>query len=133
MGQRALTMSTHTRTADWWALRDANDGGAAYEARKLDFMERMIDRASAIVPNLRSRIRLKLAGTPITFRYYTRRHKGGVGGFPFTSIFNARGPWTGLDNAWLVGDAIFPGQSTAGVTLGALRVVDDIARKTYRV
>lgn len=132
-GQRALTMSTHTRTADWWTLRNAEDGGEAYEARKLDYMERMIDRASAIVPDLRSRIRLKLAGTPITFRYYTRRHRGGVGGFPFTSLFRARGPWTGLDNAWLVGDAIFPGQSTAGVTLGALRVVDDIARKTHRV
>jgi hypothetical protein len=34
-----------------------------------------------------------------------------------------------MANAWLVGDSIFPGQSTAGVTMGALRVVDDIARR----
>ena len=128
-GHRALTISTHTRTADWWALRNAPDGGAAYEARKAEYMERMIDQACTILPNLRARIRLKLAGTPITFRFYTRRHNGGVGGFPFTSLFKARGPWTGLSNTWLVGDSIFPGQSTAGVTMGALRVVDEVTRR----
>ena len=32
------------------------------------------------------------------------------------------GPQTGLPNLWLVGDSIFPGQSTAGVTLGGMRV-----------
>jgi phytoene dehydrogenase-like protein len=64
----------------------------------------------------------------VTFKFYTRRHRGGVGGFPFTSLFNARGSWTGLRNAWLVGDSIFPGQSTAGVTMGALRVADEVLR-----
>jgi phytoene dehydrogenase-like protein len=38
----------------------------------------------------------------------------------------ARGPRTGLANLWLVGDSIFPGQSTAGVTLGALRVAGEV-------
>jgi hypothetical protein len=33
---------------------------------------------------------------------------------------------------WLVGDSIFPGQSTAGVTLGALRVAREIAREIER-
>jgi phytoene dehydrogenase-like protein len=45
-----------------------------------------------------------------------------VGGFPQTSIWQARGPATGVPNILLVGDSIFPGQSTAGVTLGAFRV-----------
>ena len=128
-GHRALTISTHTRTADWWALRNAPDGGAAYETRKAEYTERMIDQACTVVPDLRSRIRLQLAGTPVTFRFFTRRHNGGVGGFPFTSLFKARGPWTGFSNTWLVGDSIFPGQSTAGVTMGALRVVDEVTRR----
>ncbi len=80
------------------------------------------------MPGLRRRIKLQLPGTPVTFQFYTRRHKGGVGGFPFTSLFTARGPWTGMKNAWLVGDSDFPGQSTAGVTMGALRVADEVLR-----
>ena len=54
--------------------------------------------------------------------------QGMVGGFPQTSLFRARGPRTGLPNVRLVGDSIFPGQSTAGVTLGAQRVVQDVMR-----
>jgi hypothetical protein len=50
-----------------------------------------------------------------------------VGGFAQESLFAARGPATGLPSVWLVGDSIFPGQSTAGVTLGAMRVADQIA------
>ena len=125
-GQQALTISTHTRAADWWKLREAPGGHAEYDERVAAYSEVMLGHAERAVPGLRKRIRLCMAGTPITFKFYTRRHRGGVGGFPFNSLFNARGPWTGLPNAWLVGDSIFPGQSTAGVTMGALRVVDDI-------
>jgi C-3',4' desaturase CrtD len=127
-GQRTLTISTHTRTADWWALREKEGGRQEYEERVERYAEAMLAHAERAVPGLRSRIRLQLEGTPVTFRFYTRRHRGGVGGFPFTSIFTARGPSTGVRNAWLVGDSIFPGQSTAGVTMGALRVVDDVQR-----
>ena len=125
-GQRALTISTHTRLADWWALRDHPGAQQEYDDRVAAYSERMLDNAERVIPGLRGHVHLLLSGTPVTFHFYTRRHKGGVGGFPFTSLFNARGPWTGLPNAWLVGDSIFPGQSTAGVTMGALRVVDEI-------
>jgi C-3',4' desaturase CrtD len=127
-GHRALTISTHTRAADWWKLRDTPGGQHEYDARVAEYSQRMLDNAEKAVPGLRRRIRLQLPGTPVTFKFYTRRHRGGVGGFPFTSLFKARGPWTGMQNAWLVGDSIFPGQSTAGVTMGALRVVDDVLR-----
>jgi phytoene dehydrogenase-like protein len=127
-GHRALNISTHTRAADWWALREKPGAKQEYEDRVAAYADKMIDHAEKAVPGLRSRIRLQLEGTPITYKFYTRRHRGGVGGFPFTSIFNARGPWTGLRNAWLVGDSIFPGQSTAGVTMGALRVADEVLR-----
>ena len=64
----------------------------------------------------------------MTFQYYTRRPLGMVGGFAQTSLFAARGPRTGIDNVWLVGDSIFPGQSTAGVTLGGMRVAAEVVR-----
>ncbi|MCS7088944.1 MAG: NAD(P)/FAD-dependent oxidoreductase [Thermoflexales bacterium] len=127
-GHRALTISTHTRLAEWWRLRETPGMKTAYDDRVAAYAERMLDLAERAVPGLRRRIRLQLHGTPITFQFYTRRHRGGVGGFPFTSLFAARGPWTGLANAWLVGDSIFPGQSTAGVTMGALRVCDEVLR-----
>ncbi|MFN2172387.1 MAG: amine oxidase, partial [Candidatus Promineifilaceae bacterium] len=66
-----------------------------------------------------------------TFERFTRRPKGMVGGFAQESLFSARGPATGLPNVWLVGDSIFPGQSTAGVTLGAMRVVTSITQNAY--
>ncbi len=69
----------------------------------------------------------------MTFQFYTRRPLGMVGGFARMSIFAARGPQTGLDNLWLVGDSVFPGQSTAGVTLGAMRVAADIVRAAPRL
>ncbi len=78
------------------------------------------------LPGLRQGIRLQLPGTPVTFERFTGRPWGMVGGFAQTSLFAARGPRTGLNNLWLVGDSIFPGQSTAGVTLGALRVAADV-------
>ena len=125
-GHRALTISTHTRSANWWALRNKPGGQAEYEARVVQYSEQMLNLAERALPGLRQRIRLQLPGTPVTFKFYTCRHRGGVGGFPFTSIFRARGPHTGFLNAWLVGDSIFPGQSTAGVTMGALRVAAQI-------
>ncbi|MCS7056473.1 MAG: NAD(P)/FAD-dependent oxidoreductase [Thermoflexales bacterium] len=127
-GHRALTISTHTRVAEWWRLRETPGAKAAYDERVAEYSERMLELAERAVPGLRSRIRLQLPGTPVTFNFYTRRYRGGVGGFPFTSLFAARGPWTGLRNAWLVGDSIFPGQSTAGVTMGAMRVADEVLR-----
>jgi hypothetical protein len=51
-----------------------------------------------------------------------------VGGFAQTSLWSARSPRTGIPNLRLVGDSIFPGQSTAGVTLGAMRVAADVRR-----
>jgi phytoene dehydrogenase-like protein len=125
---RAITISTHTQTGDWWALRNAPDGKDAYKARVAAYTERMLDGAERAIPGLRRKIRLLKPGTPVTFRTFTRRHRGGVGGFPFTSLLTARGPGVGLTNTWLVGDSIFPGQSTAGVTMGALRVADEVAR-----
>jgi len=71
-------------------------------------------------------VRLCLPGTPLTFQRFTHRPLGLVGGYPQTSLFNVRGPATGITNLWRVGDSIFPGQSTAGVTLGAIRTAQAV-------
>ena len=119
-GMRALTLSTHTDVEPWWQFL-AKDP-AAYTARKEDYTQRVLAAAENAIPGLRGGVRLCLPGTPVTFQFYTGRPKGRVGGFPQTSLFSVRGPHTSLKNLFLVGDSIFPGQSTAGVTLGAFRV-----------
>ena len=82
-----------------------------------------------MIPGFRSATELVLPGTPVTYEFYTLRQDGMVGGFPQTSLFRARGPRTGIPNLRLVGDSIFPGQSTAGVTLGGIRVAKDVMRQ----
>ena len=123
-GQRAITISTHTRVAEWYKL--ANDE-AAFEDRKQLYLEKLIEAASIAMPKLKQNIRLAMPGTPLTFERFTHRVNGMVGGFPQKSLWAGWAPQ--IDRGlWLVGDSVFPGQSTAGVTLGALRVAREIER-----
>ncbi len=130
-GQRAGTLSTHTATAPWWQAE-----AGPYEERKAAMAERLLATAELALAGLRSAVRLALPGTPVTVARYTRRPQGMVGGFPQTSLLSARGPGTGLPNVWLVGDSVFPGQSTAGVTLSGMRVaaavVERLARRGWK-
>jgi C-3',4' desaturase CrtD len=118
-GQRALTLSTHTRLAPWWDLFECDR--ASYEARKAAYAERVLAAAEIALPDLREAASLILPGTPLAFERFTRRAWGWVGGFPQTNLFRTWGPRL-VPGLWLVGDSIFPGQSTAAVGLGGLRV-----------
>ena len=48
-----------------------------------------------------------------------------MNGFPQTNLLRAWAPQL-LPDVWMVGDSIFPGQSTAAVALGGLRVARSI-------
>lgn len=122
-GHRAITISTHTDLRPWWALFERDR--PAYEARKAEYTEQVLASAEVALPGLRSAAKLVLPGTPVTFRRYTGRSHGWVGGFPQTSLFRAWGPRLG-NGLWLVGDSIFPGQSVLATTLGGTRVAKTI-------
>ncbi|MEO1290943.1 MAG: hypothetical protein AAFV93_24670, partial [Chloroflexota bacterium] len=92
------------------------------------YAERIINTIDKTLTGFKSATEMVLPGTPVTYEFYTMRHKGMVGGFPQSSLFKARGPRTGIRNVRLVGDSVFPGQSTAGVTLGGIRVAKDVMR-----
>ncbi len=126
VGHRAVTITTHTQVQPWWDLLAHNE--KAYQERKYEYASKMLSQLDKVIPGFSSSIRLMLPGTPVTFQFYTSRHMGQVGGFAQTSLFAARGPRTGIPNLRLVGYSIFPGQSTAGVTLGAIRVAKDVMR-----
>jgi len=125
-GNRAVTITTHTKIQQWWDLLEHDE--AAYYAKKQAYTERILNTIDQFIPGFKTSVELTLPGTPVTYQFYTMREGGMVGGFPQTSLFKARSPLTGIANVRLVGDSIFPGQSTAGVTLGAIRVAKDIQR-----
>ncbi len=125
-GYRAVTMTTHTNVSHWWEAFKSDP--AAYDARKAEYADRMLTAVERAIPGFGARIGLQMTGSPVTYQFYTGRHLGMVGGFPQMSLFRARSPRTGIPNLRLVGDSIFPGQSTAGVTLGAMRVAVDVIR-----
>ncbi|MBN2470368.1 MAG: FAD-dependent oxidoreductase [Anaerolineae bacterium] len=118
-GQRALTISTHTDLRPWWRLYEQDR--AAYDTLKDQYADRLLDAAARVLPELRAAAGLVMPGTPVTFQRFTRRAWGWVGGFPQTSLLRAWGPRI-MPEVWMVGDSIFPGQSTAAVALGGLRV-----------
>ena len=120
--QRGLTLSTHTSNLQsWW--QDYDNDRAAYEERKKELTERVLSAAETALPGLRGAVRLILPGTPVTYQRFTHRKWGWVGGFPQTGLLNNISPRL-AKNLWLVGDSIFPGQSTAAVALGGLRVAN---------
>lgn len=123
VGHRALTISTHTDLTPWWELFQRDPVG--YAARKQVYCDQVMASAEKVLPGLRDAAALILPGTPVTFQRFTRRAWGWVGGFPQTSLFNLWGPRL-LPGLWMVGDTIFPGQSTAAVALGGLRVANDM-------
>jgi phytoene dehydrogenase-like protein len=122
-GHRAVTMSTHTALELWWRLFE-NDR-EAYEARKQEYTERVLDAAEMALPGLRRAAGLVMPGTPVSFQRFTHRSRGWVGGFPQTSLTRSRSPRLGR-GTWLVGDSIFPGQSVLAVTLGGARVAQAV-------
>jgi phytoene dehydrogenase-like protein len=126
IGKRAITLSTHTNLESWWELYD-NDR-SAYDARKQVFLGRMLDTVEKVLPDIRSGAEVILPGTPVTFQRFTRRAWGWVGGFPQTSLFRLWGPQL-APNMWMVGDSIFPGQSTTAVALGGMRVARFVLRE----
>lgn len=118
-----LTISTHTDFRYWANLFEHNQ--QAYQQQKEVYTERILKIAETVLPGLKQAANLILPGTPITFQRFTRRAWGWVGGFPQTSLFNSWGPRL-TPNMWMVGDSIFPGQSTAAVALGGMRVANAI-------
>jgi phytoene dehydrogenase-like protein len=129
-GKRALTISTHTQLPPWWHLF-YNDL-EAYENRKLDYTERLLQAGERVFNNLRAAAELILPGTPITFQRFTRRAWGWVGGFPQTSLFRAWGSRL-TQGMWIVGDSIFPGQSVLAIMMGGLRVSQAIIDSVSKV
>jgi len=127
-GWRALNVSTHTRLSDW-----ENLSPQAYREQKKMWRECMLQGVRQAIPNFDEHRKSVIEGTPKSWRDYTLRARGGVGGVPL-SLRNAN-LWAtpqrlGLENFWLVGDSTFPGQGTVACALSGINAWRDITNQS---
>jgi len=122
-GARTMTVSTHVGGA---ALRDADDPGRRVAA----IQARMRATLSALAPELDRGVRLEMTASPRTFARFTGRPDGFVGGVPRRAgLSNYRHLWPApvAPGLYLVGDTVFPGQSTLATALGGVKLADHLA------
>lgn len=120
-GLRTMTASTHVPMARLRGLSQAEQ--ADYIAGIQDAMRQTIAQRA---PELAAGTVSELTASPRTFARFTRRPEGLVGGIPRRSgLWNYRGllPRPVLPGLYLVGDSVFPGQSTLATAAGGVRTV----------
>jgi phytoene dehydrogenase-like protein len=124
-GGRPVTISTHVPLPKLRAMPPEKQG---------EYMQMVQDRMratlAALAPELEGAT-LEMPGSPRTFERFTLRENGAVGGVPRRAgLANYEGLFAGTiaPNAWLVGDSVFPGQSTLATAVGGRRVAERIAR-----
>lgn len=124
-GRRTVTVSTHLELEPFLRLSDAD------QAARIEAIQRsMRSTIAARAPELEAAIETAMPGSPRTFERFTGRDHGYVGGIPRRAgLANYSGLWPtpALPNLYLVGDSVFPGQSTLATALGGLKVADHIA------
>ncbi len=117
---RTATLSTHVPMKKLRAEPDPGEYIAGVQAR-------MRDTIAQRAPELRARF--EMPGSPRTFERFTGRDHGYVGGIPrrvglhhYTRMW----PRPVLPDLYLVGDTVFPGQSTLGTALGGIKLAEFI-------
>lgn len=122
----ALTISTHTRVGPWWESKRA--GKDNYTLLKKQYEQTMLELIRHHLADIDASITIKFSATPVTYHKYTDRYKGLVGGYTQTGRLPASQDRMKLKNLYYVGDHNLPGQSLAGVTVGAAMTADRITR-----
>ena len=121
-GVRTATVSTHVRPE---ALQqDPAAQVAAVQAR-------MVDTLAHLAPEIDQATVHRLTASPRTWQRFTRRPRGLVGGVPRTvGLHNYRQitPTALQRGLWLVGDSVFPGQSTLATALGGAATARAVLR-----
>jgi len=123
-GGRTVTVSTHVR-------RDVADDPAYQDA----VQRRMTQTLRRRAPELLDAARWQMTASPRTFTRFTGRHRGFVGGVPRRrGLHNYRDMWPApvAPDVYLVGDSVFPGQSTLATALGGVKLADHLAGRPVR-
>lgn len=126
-GCRVVTVSTHLPAE---RLREGSQ--AVYVGGVHDRMRAVF---AARAPEWARGVERCMTASPRTFERYTGRPGGLVGGVPRRAgLHNYRDAWPHplAPGLWLVGDSVFPGQSTVATALGGLRTAAALASTLAR-
>ncbi len=118
-GCRTVTISTHV---DLGRLRKLSDAEQASTVAAIQ--ERMRRGFARLAPEWAAGIVSSMPASPRTFARFTRRPEGWVGGVPRRAgltRYPRPGPEEVAPGLFLVGDSVFPGQSTLATALGGCR------------
>lgn len=118
-GARTATVSTHIAPS---ADQDPATRVAQVQAR-------MQENLATLAPELWASRRFLMPASPRTFERFTGRPGGFVGGIPRRAgLRHYRDIWPApiLPGLYMVGDTVFPGQSTLAATLGGRRTAQTV-------
>ena len=119
-GARTVTASTHVPMRALAGLDLDAQGRYVAEVQR-----RMMALIEAQAPELARHVVHRMTASPRTFERFTGRFRGYVGGVPRRAgLHNYEGIWPApvAPGLYLVGDSVFPGQSTLATAIGGQRV-----------
>ncbi|WP_224370502.1 phytoene desaturase family protein [Hyalangium versicolor] len=126
-GYRTLTLSTHV------PLRRMAEQSPEAQGRYIaGIQSRMREGLARLAPEWEAHVLHELTASPRTFERFTRRDAGAVGGVPRRAglhQYRELSPRPVAEGLWLVGDSVFPGQSTLATALGGIRTAARIAAR----
>ncbi len=126
-GMRTVTVSTHVPMAPYV------NGTPESQASYIDATQTtMKDTLNQYLPGWLERAELVMTGSPRTFERFTRRGNGYVGGVPRVAGLHhylSLVPRPHAPDLYLVGDSVFPGQSTLATAIGGTRVATSVMRR----
>jgi C-3',4' desaturase CrtD len=125
--RQTVTISTHTKVAIWENLSKED-----YLQRKKEVSQFIINHFNEHFNLSQNEISHLLTGTSKTFKRYTSRDHGLVGGIPHSlrrNLINVISSPSPYKDFYMIGDTQFPGQGIAAVVLGAMNLVNDLAKK----
>lgn len=126
-GLRTMTVSTHIPIPK---LRSMDDDE---QARTIDLIhQRMRQGLRDMLPDWAAGIETEMTASPRTFERFTRRPGGCVGGIPRRYGLHNYMQLTPLEaqpRLYMVGDTVFPGQSTLATAIGGVKVAEAVQRR----
>lgn len=123
-GRRTVTMSTHVSMSVLRALsEDAH-------VQTIERIQRAMRETLALrAPEVSAAMVHSMTGSPRTFERFVGRSEGLVGGIPRRrglAHYTQLGPFEISPGVHLVGDSVFPGQSTLATSLGGVKTAERI-------
>lgn len=127
---QTVTASTHIPMSTFLPMDQSERGKYIAEVQ-----ENMHSTIQKLAPEIIDRSILDFSASPRTFERFTGRANGFVGGIPRRAglrHYFDMWPHTPTSGIYMVGDSVFPGQSTLATAMGGVKVAEQIAKKQVK-